>query len=275
MFTRRSFLGAAAALSLQPLSALAQAQRAIMLGVVGYGESAVAASLQYEGLTDYLGRSLKQRVLVESSRDFTAFAERAKAKRYQFLFAAPSAIIDANRAAGYEPLVKAPGRLAASFMAAGKSGIAFVEDMKGKRIGFSGKNAMITKLAFHELKQLGIADPARHFSAISYHEDVETILVAMKTGMVDVGVANAGFAGTWTNRGEDLNVIHIGQGVPHLTFAVRGGMPAPEKVLLSSALLKAHEDKSAADFLRRAGIPHFEPAKMADYKELEKILGRS
>ena len=154
-------------------------ERAYILGVIGYGESAQMIASEYEGLTAYLSRIVKRPVRVEGSRNFDVFAERAKTKRYHFIFAAPSAIIQANRDAGYEPVAKVPGRLAAAFMAMGKTGIAFPEDMKGKRIGFTGKDAMITKLAFYELQQLGIKDPEKHFSSTAYYNDADGVLAGM------------------------------------------------------------------------------------------------
>lgn len=247
-------------------------ERAYILGVISYGESAQMITSEYEGLTNYLTRTVKRPVRVEGSRDFTTFAERIKSKRYQFIFAAPSAVLEARRDAGYEPIAKVPGRLAAAFMALSKAGIAFPEDMKGRRIGFTGKDAMITKLAFHELQQLGIKNPEKHFSSIAYYNDAGGVLAGMQMNLIDVGVANAGLFNVWTGRGEDINLIHSGKGVPHLTFAVRGNMPESEKKVIAEALFKASQDKDASEFFKFSGMAGFEPAKMADYDELAKIL---
>ena len=79
--------------------ALAQ-ERAYLLGIISYGNSAQMIASEYHGLTAYLSRVLKKPVRVEGARDFTAFGERAKAKRYHFMFVAPSAVLEANRRAG-------------------------------------------------------------------------------------------------------------------------------------------------------------------------------
>ena len=247
-------------------------ERAYILGVIGYGESAQMIASEYEGLTAYLSRIVKRPVRVEGSRNFDVFAERAKTKRYHFIFAAPSAIIQANRDAGYEPVAKVPGRLAAAFMAMGKTGIAFPEDMKGKRIGFTGKDAMITKLAFAELRALGIKEPEKYFSSIAYYNDVDGVLAGMQMNLIDIGVANSGLFNVWTNKGENMNLIHAGKGVPHLTFGVRGDLPESEKRTITDALLKATQDKDAQAFLRFSNFPGFEPAKLSDYDELAKML---
>lgn len=252
--------------------AMAQ-ERAYILGVISYGDSAQMIASEYEGLTSYLSRMLKRPVRVEGARNFDTFGQRADKKRYHMIFVAPSAVLDANKSAGYLPIAKIPGLLSVSFMAPGRTNIAFPEDMKGKRIGFTGKDAMITKLAFAELKALGINEPEKYFSSMAYYNDVDGVLAGMQMNLIDIGVANSGLFNVWTNKGENMNLIHAGKGVPHLTFGVRGDLPESVRRTLLDALLKAHQDKEAQEFLRFSNFPGFEPAKLADYDDLAKTLG--
>lgn len=268
---RHILLASLLVVALSWLPARAQ-ERAYLLGVISYGESAQMIASEYEGLTVYLSKALKRPVRVEGARDFTTIGERAKAKRYHMIFAAPTAILDANRSAGYLPVAKVPGLLSVAFMAQTKTNIAFPEDMKGKRIGFTGKDAMITKLAFAELRNLGVKEPEKYFSSIAYYNDADGVLAGMQMNLIDVGVANSGLFNVWTNKGENMNLIHSGKGVPHLTFAVRGDLPEAEKRTITEALLKATLDKDAQEFLRFSNFPGFEPAKLSDYDELAKML---
>lgn len=268
---RHILLAGFLALAVSWLPARAQ-DRAYLLGVISYGASAQMIASEYDGLTTYLSRTLKRPVRVEGARDFTTFGERAKAKRYHLMFVAPSAVIEANRSAGYLPVAKIPGLLSVSFMAPTKSNIAFPEDMKGKRIGFTGKDAMITKLAFVELQKLGIKEPEKYFSSIAYYNDADGVLAGMQMNLIDIGVANSGLFNVWTNKGENMNLIHSGKGVPHLTFGVRGDLPEAERRAITEALLKATQDKDAQDFFRFSNFPGFEPARLSDYDELAKML---
>ncbi|MBK6630578.1 MAG: PhnD/SsuA/transferrin family substrate-binding protein [Betaproteobacteria bacterium] len=252
---------------------VAAQERAYLLGVISYGDSAQMIASEYEGLTSYLSRMLKRPVRVEGARNFDSFAQRAEKKRYHMMFVAPSAVLDANKSAGYLPVAKIPGLLSVSFMAPGRTNIAFPEDMKGKRIGFTGKDAMITKLAFAELTVLGIKEPEKYFSSIAYYNDVDGVLAGMQMNLIDIGVANSGLFNVWTNKGENMNLIHAGKGVPHLTFAVRGDLPESVRRAITEALLKAHQDKEAQEFLRFSNFPGFEPAKLADFDGLAKTLG--
>lgn len=254
----------------QPVAAQ---ERAYLLGVISYGNSAQMIASEFQGLTDYLSRTLKRPLRVEGARDFATFGERAKAKRYHFMLVAPSAVLEANRSAGYLPVAKVPGVLAVSFMALGKTGIAFPEDMKGKRIGFTDKDAMITRLAFVELEKLGIKDKEKYFSSIAYYNDDAGVLAGMQMNLIDIGVANTDLFNVWTQKGENINSIHTGKGVPHLTFAVRGDLDPGERKLVTTALLTATQDKEAQSFLRLRNLPGFEPATLSDYDDLAKTLG--
>jgi ABC-type phosphate/phosphonate transport system substrate-binding protein len=95
----------------------------------------------------------------------------------------------------------------------------------------------------------------------------------MQMGLIDVGVANAGLFNAWSQKGENINSIHTGKGVPHLTFAVRGDLPEGERKSVADALLKASQDKDAQEFLKFNSLPGFEAARLADYDELAKTLG--
>lgn len=72
---RRIDLGARPPAAGRP--ALAQ-ERAYLLGIISYGNSAQMIASEYHGLTTYLSRVLKKPVRVEGARDFTTFAERAR-----------------------------------------------------------------------------------------------------------------------------------------------------------------------------------------------------
>jgi ABC-type phosphate/phosphonate transport system substrate-binding protein len=156
-------------------------------------------------------------------------------------------------------------------MSLAASGIAFPEDMKGKRIGFTDKDSMITQLGLAQLRGMNI-DPATYFKSITYYNDVDGVLAAMKYNLIDVGVANSVLFNAWTNKGNNINLIMQGNGVPHLTFAVRGDLPASFKDAVTQALLTANQDHDAQEYFKYSSFPGFEPAKVEDFAALKQHL---
>lgn len=265
------FLKTGFILALLGFSTTAGASERLILGVQNYNKGPVVMVREHLGLAKYLSRVLGQEVRVESVKNYDEFMNKAGKKRYAFIFAPPNMVMQANKRAGYEPVAKVPGLLAVSFMSFSKSGIAFPEDMKGKRIGITDKESMMAKLAFVHMRELGI-DPNKYFKTVTYYSDVQAILFALEANLIDVAAANGSLYNVWTTKGHDINVVSQGKGVPHLTFAASPDLPAAQKTLLITALQKAHLDKEAQEFFAYSGLPQFEAAKVDDYKELVSIL---
>jgi ABC-type phosphate/phosphonate transport system substrate-binding protein len=260
-----------AAILLALISTTARAEEFLILGIQDYNRSPILVVQEFLGLTNYLARALKKPVRVETVKTYDDYMKKTRAKRFAFIYGPPSMIIENHKLAGYEPVAKIPGQLSAAFMSLAASGIAFPEDMKGKRIGFTDKDSMITQLALAELRSMNI-DPARHFSSVTYYNDVDGVLAAMKYKLIDVGVANSVLFNAWTNKGHNINLIMQGKGVPHLTFAVRSDLPASLKEALASALFKASQDSEAQEYFKYSSFPGFEPAKLEDYAGLKQQL---
>ncbi len=243
----------------------------LWLGIQDYNRSPIIVAEEFHGLTSYLSQVLKRPVKVETVRKYDEYMAEAKQKKFAFMFGPPSMIMQANKLAGYEPVAKIPGQISAGFMALASSGIAFPEDMKGKRIGFTDQDSMVTQLALAELRSKHI-DPAKYFKSVAYYHDVDGIATAFKYKLIDVGVANTGVLSLWNNNGMDINLIMQSKGVPHLTFAVRGDLPGEIKKAVAQALVRADKDKEAQSYFRNTGYSSFEPASLADYKDMVVLL---
>ncbi len=249
----------------------AQAVDYYILGVQDYVKNPILVVRDYQSMANYLSKILKTPVRIEAVKTYDEYMKKAANKRFHFMYAPPSMIMQAHMNAGYEPLVKIPGLLSASFMTM-DTNIAFPEDMKGKRIGFYEKDAMITHLALKDLQALGI-DPAKYFKSVTYYTDSNGVLNAMRYKLIDVGVANSSLFNNWSNRGYNLNLILQGKGAPHLTFAARGDLPAATKQAVTQGLLKMQTDKDGQDYFKISSFTNFEPAKLSDYDEMVKFLG--
>lgn len=243
----------------------------LFLGVQDYNRSPIVVAEEFRGLAIYLSRVLQRPVKIETVRDYDKYLAEAKQKRFAFMFAPPSMIMQANKLAGYEPIAKIPGQISAGFMTPVSTGIAFPEDMKGKRIGFTDRQSMVTQLALAELRNKKI-NPATYFKSVAYYHDVDGIVTAFKYKLIDVGVANTGIMNLWNNSGMDLHLIMQSKAVPHLTFAVRGDLPGGIKQAVARALTTANSDSDAQSYFANTGFTGFEAAHLADYKDIVTLL---
>jgi ABC-type phosphate/phosphonate transport system substrate-binding protein len=245
---------------------------ALVLGVQDYGKSPRMISLEFRSFSDYLSKKLGQTVVVEPVQSYERYMEQAKMKRYAFMYGPPSMVMEANILAGYEPVAKIPGLLSAAFMSMADGNIAFPEDMKGKRIGMPDDNSLMTMLAFAKLREMKI-DPKRYFSNVMVFNDANDVISALKLGMIDVGVANSSLFNVWGAQGHNLNLVLQSSGAPHLTFAVRGDLPAELKAKVADAMLAAHKDAGMSkNYFKRTGFTNFEAASMKDYDGVKKLL---
>lgn len=247
------------------------AQQSLMFGHQNFDTSPSELYSDFEGITRLLAKALKQPVRFESVKKVDAYLKRAADHRYTVMFAPPSMVAEAVTHSGYEPIAKIPGRLAPAFMSMTQTQIAFIEDMKGKRLGTTDRDSMMTRLGMLHLRSQGI-DPEKYFSEIRHFADVNAVIFALSNNMIDVGLANTTLYNVWTNRGFNLSMIEQGPGAPHLTFAVRGDLSAADKQAILQALLSAPSDPDASLYFRKTGFPGVERATLKDYAELTKRL---
>lgn len=252
-------------------ASLSMAEGEFLLGVQDYSKSPRLMALEYRDMSKYLSTRLGRPVIVEAVQSYDRYMERAKQKRYAFMFGPPSMAAEANALAGYEPVAKVPGTLSAAFMSLADGDIAFPEDMKGKTIGMPDEHSLMTKLAYAKLREMKI-EPREYFSNVMVFNDANDVISAMKLGLVDIGVANSSLYNVWSAQGYNLNLVLQSKGVPHLTFAVRGDLSAETKARLAEALFSAHKDPVLAKgFFKRTGYPNFEAANLKDYAGLRGL----
>ena len=239
----------------------------LVLGVQDYEKSPRVLAGEFKGLAEYLSAKLGQPVRVQASQSYKRYMANSKKKRYAFIYGPPSMAMDAYKSAGYEPVVKIPGVLSASFMTLSTSDVAFPEDMKGKRIGMPDGDSMTTKLAMAKLRSMKI-NPEGYFSRVQTFNDARDVISALKLNLIDIGVANSSMFNVWTGKGHNLNVVLTSDPGPHLTFSVNKDLPADVKAKVKQAMLDAHKDPTAANYFKTSGYQNFEATSLKDFQKI-------
>lgn len=239
----------------------------LVLGVQDYEKSPRMLAAEFKGMAAYLSDKLGQPVRVQASQSYKRYMGNSKKKRYAFIYGPPSMAMDAYKAAGYEPVVKIPGVLSASFMTLSTSDVAFPEDMKGKRIGMPDDDSLMTKLAMAKLRSMKI-NPQGYFRSVQTFNDASDVISALKLNLIDIGVANSSMFNVWTGKGHNLNVVLVSDPAPHLTFSVNKDLPADVKAKVTQAMLEAHKDPKLASYFKSSGFQNFEAASLKDYQKI-------
>ncbi len=265
------FLTTAAILIALCMSTVTHAAESLILGVQDYGKTPSQLNDEFKSLTTYLSKHLGQPVMVYTSQSDGRYMKGAKQKRYTFIYGPPTMAMEAHRLAGYEQVVKIPGALSASFMSLSSSNVAFLEDMKGKRIGMPDDDSLVTKLALAKLRSMKINSQS-YFASVQTFGEADDVINALKLGLIDVGVASSSLFNVWSARGHNLNIVLASDATPHLTFSVRGDLPAELKTSVTRALLLAHNDAGANDYFKKSGYPNFEATSIKDYQNVIKLL---
>ncbi len=249
----------------------AHAADQLVLGVQDYEKSPRMLAAEFKSLASYLSNKLGQPVVVQASQSYKRYMANSKKKRYAFIYGPPSMAMEAYQVAGYEPVVKVPGVLSASFMTLSTSDVAFPEDMKGKRIGMPDDDSLMTKLALAKLRSMKI-NPQGYFARVQTFNDANDVISALKLNLIDVGVANSSLFNVWTGKGHNLNVVLTTDPAPHLTFSVNGDLPADLKAKVTQAMLVAHKDPGAQSYFKNSGFPNFEATSLKDYQKVIALM---
>ena len=267
----RTFTATAALLAALCVSNFSHAAETLILGVQDYGKTPRVLAAEFKDLAAFLSKRLGQTVTVQASQSYERYMANSKKKRYAFIYGPPTMAVEAHRLAGYEPVVKIPGVLSASFMSLSTGDVAFPEDMQGKRIGMPDDDSLMTKLAIAKLRSLKI-NPKGYFASVQTFSDADDVINALKLGMVDVGVANSSLFNAWSAKGYNLNIVLATDSAPHLTFSVRSDLSAALKTKVTEAMLAAHKDPGAQNYFKNSGYPSFEATSIKAYQPLIKLL---
>ena len=210
-------------------------------------------SEKYKPLADYLGAALKRPVRLEVSQSLSASGRKLKKDAFDVFLGPPQVIAQAQKSAGYIPVVRYPGKIKAAFVVMGESGIKRLPDTRGKRLGLPDRESLATHLAFAKLRYSRIV-PESYFSEILHQRYQDAVLNALKIGRVDVAVVTAGYAKKWVSENPGAQIIEETYEVPHFAVAVVEDMDDADRARIRRALLDTSHNAAGREMMDRLGI---------------------
>jgi len=215
----------------------------------------------YQPLADYIGSTLGTKVRLVISQKPDEELERIKTSYYAVLLG-PAHIIASALKNGYEPIAKFPGSNQTVFIALKDSGIANLQQAKGKVLALPDKNSLATYLALGELSAASIPISG-FFSAITYSNYADSTLFALTLNKADVAAVDKSVASKWLAQNRGV-VIAQTKNTPNLSIAVSSKMSQADQEKLASALLKIRSGGPDSP-IARLKIAALEPSSRADF----------
>jgi phosphonate transport system substrate-binding protein len=208
---------------------------------------------KYKPLADYLGAALKRPVRLEVSQSLSTSGRKLKKDAFDVFLGPPQVIAQAQKAAGYVPVARYPGKIKAAFVVMEASGIKRLSDTRGKRLGLPDRESLASYLAFAKLRYSRIT-PESYFSEILHQRYQDAVLNALKMGRVEVAVVTAGYAKKWVNENPGAQIIEETYEVPHFAVAVAEDMDAADRAHIQHALLDASHNAAGKEMMDRLGV---------------------
>lgn len=210
-------------------------------------------SEKYKPLADYLGAAMKRQVRLEVSQNLNISERKLMKDAFDVFLGPPQVIAQAQKNAGYIPLVRYPNKLKAAFVAMEASGIKKLSDTRGKRLCLPDPDSLATHLAFAKLRYSRIT-PQTYFSEIFHQRYQDAVLNALKMGRVDVAAVTAGYAKKWLEDNPGARIIEETYEVPHFAVAVSSDFSEADRNRIRQILLDAGNTAAGKEALASLGV---------------------
>lgn len=236
-------------------------------GSIGFGDR----QDKYKPLADYLAKTVKRPVLLESASDLKNLTKSLNSAHYGLLLVRPSHIsAKAMRDQKYVLVAAAKGDAIAHFIVHKDSPLKKPADLKGKSIVMPDEIAYPTWIGLAMLRDVGIG---RDQANMRNFRSQEAVGYAVEEKLSDVGVviSYSKVAKDWLGKGHRF--LWESKKLPYWSVI---GSPklAPEEVAtIREALIKLEIDDDGQKILKGIGVKGFVAGDQAAYLDMLKWVG--
>lgn len=243
------------------------AEETILFGVnEGTSGTAGFADRQekYQPFANYIGKTLKKQVKLESASDLKNLVRSLEAARYDMVLIRPSHIsAAAMRDQKYQLLVSAKGDAVAYFIVHKDSPLKSKADLKGKRIVMPDEIAYPTRIGLAMLRDAGIpASDARLFKS------QEAVGYAIEQKLSDVGVVIS-YSKVWKDWEKNGHrSIWQSEKLPFWSIVVSPKVKPAEVDKIRAALVALDTTDEGRAILEKIGVKGFVPGNQQAYLDM-------
>ena len=250
--------------------ALALEERNTLLLGVNEGTSGSANFVErqekYKGLAEYLERTLKKPVRLESAQNLSSLTANLKNSRYDLLFVRPSHIsAKAMRDQNYTLVASAKGDAHTYFIVSNNSPVKQPGDIHGKRIAMPDPLAYPTRSGLAMLRDIGIVPEKEN---IRYFSSQEAVGYAVEKNLIDVGVivSYSKVAKDWKTKGSPI--VLESKNLPFWSIIASPKIGQNEIAKIRTALISLQDNEAGKKIMENIGVKSFVAGNQQAYLEL-------
>ena len=226
---------------------------------------------KYKPLADYLAKTLKRPVTLESASDLKNLTKSLDSARYGLILVRPSHIsAKAMRDQKYVLVAAAKGDAIAHFIVHKDSPLKQPSDLKGKSIVMPDEIAYPTWVGLAMLRDMGIG---RTQADIRNFRSQEAVGYAVEQKLSDVGVviSYSKVAKDWAAKGHRF--LWDSKKLPYWSVIGSPKLAPGEVVRIREALIALEQGEAGQKILKEIGVKGFVAGDQAAYLELLKWVG--
>ena len=266
---RNIWLSSLLLLALSPFSAHAAN---VLMGIAeGVAEQTSFAEMQdkYQPLADFLGRTLKTKVTLESSQNIKSAALNLKKGRYDLMFCRPSNVsAKAIRDSGYQLVAMADGSFTANFIVPKNHPYTKNEDVLTRVIALPEPNSLMARVGLATLRDLGATPDQKQLRFTRYQEAVNFMV---ENKFADVGIVAPAQAKLWASKGGVI--LFKSKQLPFWSIIASPKMSKSDVANMQKALIEMGSSEEGKKILAKVSVKSWVAGNPKEYLDLLTWLG--
>ena len=220
-------------------------------------------------LRDYLAEQIHENIVLETARDFSVYARRTAARRYDIVFTAPHMVMPALDSGHYELAATFIKPLSAVVAVKQDSPINNLQALADKRIATPPLQAIVTRVGIAMLKQLGILKhAATHLNAYHSHNAAYTAVLA---GDADAAILANFIYQRALNMHKPLRQIAESRPFPGVGILLATDLPQHTRDSIKAAFIDMIHQQRGRELLKTLSQPGYTSADISLYKALQRF----
>jgi len=247
------------------------ADDSLTMGVFPRRNSGVTIKM-FKPLAKYLSQETGMKIKLETAKDFPAFWNSVKAKRYDIAHFNQLHYLMSKDIVGYKVFAKneefGKSNIAPAIAVRKDSGIETLQDLKGKNIIFGGgRLAMIAHVGNKNiLNEAGLV-PGSYNAMLAKNPPNAAMAVYYKKADA-AGIGDVGLNIPMLKKKidvEQMKFLTIGKSQPHIPWVYKTSLNADMQSKIDAAFIKLNKTDEGKAILKRAGMTGMDVATDSDY----------